>query len=138
MSNLTIQTVKKTTSTFKSKRKVASQIVPKTSIATQLVPVLLRRGDREEFFHVPMCHVCQKPILDFEAANMVVFGSDGEEAPEILGTVDGAEVYRLPGVGVMVHHDCDQKKWKPWLRASSVFCSNQRGPIDKLWNGESQ
>ena len=130
-------TVNKSTSTFKSKRKVASQIVPKTSIATQLVPVLLRRGDREGFFHVPLCHVCRKPILDFEVANVVVFGSDREEAPETLGMVDGAEVSRLPGVAVVVHCACDQKKWKPWIRASSVFCSNQRDPIDKVWNGES-
>jgi hypothetical protein len=129
--------VNKVTSAVKSKRKVASQIMPKTSIATQLVPVLLRRGEREEFFHVPLCHVCRKPILDFELANVVVFGNEREEAPEILGTVDGAQVSRIPGVAVVVHLDCDQKNWKPWVRASSVFCSDQRGPLDKVWNGES-
>jgi len=65
--------------------------------ATELVPILLRREDRETFFHVPLCHFCRKPVLNFEEANVVVLGFESEPQ-EFLGTVNDAEMFRLPGV----------------------------------------
>ena len=98
-----------------------------SQLGTQLIPVLLRRGEREEFFHVPLCHACHKPVLDFEEANVVVIGHNWTtDSLESLGTLDGAEVSRLPGTAVVVHIACDQREWKPWIRATSVFCQDQR------------
>jgi hypothetical protein len=101
--------------------------------ATQLTPVLLRRGDHESFYHLPTCHVCHKPVVDFEAANVVVVGSEPSAPQESLGRVDDAEMFRLPGAAVVVHLECDEPGWMPWVRASSVFCRDQRGPIEKLY-----
>jgi hypothetical protein len=130
------QTVRNSAVPVKRKKQLSSRSIPKTPIETQLVPVLLRRGDRETFFHVPLCHVCHQPIIDFEAANVVVVGSDLYTPQESLGTVDGAELFRLPGTAVVVHFGCDQHGWTPWVRSSSVFCRDQRGPIEKLgWTG---
>ena len=120
-------TVSNSARRVKSKRKAISAAAPKTLAGTQLVPVLLRRGEREEFFHVPLCHVCHEPVLDFEKANVVVIGHDWTtDSLESLGTLDGAEVSRLPGTAVVVHIACDQREWKPWIPATSVFCQDQR------------
>jgi hypothetical protein len=124
------QSVRNSAAPVKPKKQLSSRSIPKTPIATQLVPVLLRRGDQESFYHLPLCHMCHKPILDFEEANVVVLGF--ESAPqELLGTLDGAELFRVPGRAVVVHFACDQG-WMPWVRASSVFCRDQRGPIEKF------
>ena len=120
----------------KSKEQLVSEPIPETPTATQLVPVLLRRWERETFFHVPVCHVCHEPIIDFEAANVVVIGLDLSASQKSLGTLDGAELIRLPGTAVVVHFNCDKHEWTPWVRSSSVFCHDQRGPIEKLgWTG---
>src|SRR6267142_6549516 len=118
-------TVSNSAARVNSKRKTVSKSVPKTLTGTQLIPVLLRRGEREEFFHVPLCHTCHKPVLDFEEANVVVIGHNWTtDSLESLGTLDGAEVSRLPGTAVVVHIACDQREWKPWIRATSVFCQH--------------
>ncbi len=110
-------------------RKSKQQSSHPTPAATQLVPVLLRRGDRETFFYVPVCHVCRKPITDFEAANVA---KNFDITPtESLGVVDGAEMLRLPGTAIAVHLDCDRDSWKPWVRATSVFSRDQRSPVEK-------
>src|ERR1700693_403043 len=119
-------TVSNSARRVKSKRKAISAAAPKTLTATQLIPVLLRRGEREEFFHVPICHACHEPVLDFEEANVVVIGHDWTDCLESLETLDGAELSRLPGTAVVVHIACDQREWKPWIRATSVFCQDQR------------
>jgi hypothetical protein len=106
--------------------------------ATELVPILLRREDRETFFHVPLCHFCRKPVLNFEEANVVVLGFENTPQ-EYLGTIDDAEFFRLPGVAVVLHFKCDQSGSVPWIRSSSIFCKDQRGPIEKLgWTGVAQ
>jgi hypothetical protein len=131
-------TVSKIAARVNSKRKSVSRRVRKTQTptATRLVPVLLRRGKHEGFFHAPACTVCHKPVLDFEAANVVVVGFDPDGPKESLGTIDGAEAFRLPGTAVVVHFDCDQERWTPWVRSSSVFSKDQRSPIEKLgWSG---
>jgi hypothetical protein len=101
---------------------------------TQMASVLLRRNGREEFYHLPLCGVCHAPIVDFEQANVVVVGSEiGEprESLEPLGKIGNAEFFRLPGTAIAVHFKCDQG-WMPWVRASSVFCKDQRGPLERL------
>jgi hypothetical protein len=123
----------------KSQNKLFQSPAAKTPIETQLVPVLLRRGEREEFFHLPLCHVCHEPILDFDEANVCVIGFDltaPQGSLEPLGTLDGAKMFRLPGTAVVVHFGCDEHEWKPWVRSSSVFSRDQRSPIEKLgWSG---
>ncbi len=130
--------VRSNTSRVKLKRKPTSKSVPKTSIATQLIPVLLRRGEREEIYYLPVCGVCGEPIRDFEEANVSTVGSESDAPLESLGTLGDGEAFRLPGTAVVVHFNCDRPKWMPWVRSSSVFRRDQRGPIEKLgWNGVS-
>jgi len=120
------------------KEQILSNPLPEAPNATQLIPVLLRRGEHEAFYHVATCGICGKPIIDFEAANVVVVGSDSapQESLESLGTVDGAEIFRLGGIAVAVHLTCDKDGFTPWVRATSVFSRDQRGPIEKLgWTG---
>jgi hypothetical protein len=119
-----------------SKRKTVSKSVPKTLTSTQLIPVLLRRGQREEIYWLPTCAVCGEPIRDFEEANVVTIGHDSGATLESLGALGGGEAFRLSGTAVVVHFGCDRHKWVPWVRSSSVFCKDQRGPIEKLgWTG---
>jgi hypothetical protein len=138
--NLIKSTVGSPSPSVNPQEQIFSNSLPETPTPTQLVPVLLKRGDRETFFHVPTCYVCSKPIIDFEAANVVVLDSkvSNPKSLESLGTIDGAEMLRLPGRAVAVHFGCDQHGWTPWIRSSSVFCRDQRGPIEKLtgWSGE--
>jgi hypothetical protein len=101
---------------------------------TEMASVLLRRNGRDEFYHLPICGVCGLPIVNFEESNVVVVGSEiGEshESLEPLGRIGGAEFFRLPGTAIAVHFECDQG-WMPWVRASSIFCKDQGGPIEKL------
>jgi hypothetical protein len=119
---------------------VNKKISPRvTNSSTRLVPVRVRRVGHEGFFYVPVCDVCQKPILNFEEANVVVKGwkPSAESRPaESLGSVDGTEFFRVPGVAVAVHFECDRHEWKPWVRLSSVFGRDQRHPLEKMgWTG---
>jgi hypothetical protein len=126
------QTVRSSAARVKSKKQSFSDSAPEIPTATRLIPALLCRGDHESFYHLPTCGICGKPIVDFDQANVVVVGSALTDDPqESLGTVDGAELFRLPGKAVVVHFGCDQG-WTPWVRATSVFCKDQRGPIEKL------
>jgi hypothetical protein len=120
----------------KSKRKVISATAPKTLTSTQLIPVLLRRGEREEIYFLPVCAVCGEPIRDFEEANVVTMGHESVAPLESLGALGEGEAFRLSGTAVVVHFGCDRHKWVPWIRATSVFCRDQRSPIEKLgWTG---
>jgi hypothetical protein len=80
--------------------------------------------------------VCGEPIRDFEEANVVTVGHESSAPLESLGALGDGEAFRLSGTAVVVHFGCDQHKWVPWVRSSSVFCKDQRGPIEKLgWTG---
>lgn len=115
-----------------SSRKPAVRVKTKVhQEATKLIPVLVRRGEHEGFFHVPVCEVCHKPVLDFEAGNVVVKGWDSKPL-ESLGTVGDTEFLRTPGDAFVVHFECDRHEWKPWVRLSSVFHLDQRSPAEKL------
>jgi hypothetical protein len=81
------------------------------------------------------CAICHKTILDFEAANVVVRGwhpSADSQPTESLGSVKGTEFFRIPGVAIAVHFECDKQEWKPWVRLSSVFSKDQRHPLEKV------
>jgi len=106
-----------------------------TKSATELVPVLVRRKGHEGFFYLPTCAICNKPILDFESANVVVQGwhpSPDLPPTESLGSVKGTEFFRVPGVAIAVHFECDKQEWRPWVRLSSVFSQDQRHPLEKV------
>ena len=119
-----------------SKTQSVSKSVPKTLTGTQLIPVLLRRGEREEIYFLPVCAVCGEAIRDFEEANVVTMGHKSVAPLESLGALGEGEAFRLSGTAVVVHFGCDRHKWVPWVRATSVFCKDQRGPIEKLgWTG---
>jgi hypothetical protein len=80
--------------------------------------------------------VCGELIRDFEEANVVTIGSETSAALESLGVLGDGEAFRLSGTGAVVHFGCDRPKWVPWVRSSSVFSKDQRGPIEKLgWSG---
>jgi hypothetical protein len=104
-------------------------------LATQLIPVLVRREGHEGIYHIPVCDICHEPITDFESANIVVKGwkPASESQPlESLGSVGDTEFFKMPGVAIAVHFKCDQHKWTPWIRLSSVFRLDQRSSIEKL------
>jgi len=109
-------------------RESASRV--KSNLATEFIPVLLRRGEREEICYLPVCAVCSEPIRDFEEANISTIGGESDAPLESLGALGEGEAFRLPGTAVVVHFGCDQRKWVPWVRSSSVFRKDQRGPID--------
>jgi hypothetical protein len=114
------------------KRKINCRV---TKSGTVLVPVLVRNKGHEGFFYLPTCTICNKPILDFESANVVVQGwhpSPDSQPTESLGSVKGTEFFRVPGVAIAVHFECDKQEWKPWVRLSSVFSQDQRQPIEKV------
>jgi hypothetical protein len=62
----------------------------------------------------------------------VTIGHESGEPLESLGALGEGEAFRLPGTAVVVHFDCDRHKWVPWVRSSSVFSKDQRGPLEKL------
>lgn len=97
-----------------------------------LVPVLLKRGNRQEFFHCPECAICGKPILDFETGNLITVGLGDGKPLESLGKVGNAEALRLPGGAIAVCFACDEDEWKPWNRLSSIFSRDQRHPAEKV------
>ena len=128
--NLRNQSSRRTTPAVKQKNDPQHN-----ALVTKLVPTLVRCGEREGFFHLPVCDVCHKPVLDFESANVVVKDSSlsaGLKPLESLGFVGDTEFFRVPGIAVAVHLDCDRGEFKPWVRATSVFCCDQRSPIEKL------
>jgi hypothetical protein len=103
--------------------------------ATQLVPILLKRSDHEGICHRPICAVCGKVILDLDSANVVVVSANGPawNSPlPSLGEMGGGEAFRLGGISVFVHHGCDNQRWVPWVRATSVLHEDQRHPLEKL------
>ena len=108
--------------------------LPRTRTLT-LVPVILKRGDRQEFFHVPECAVCHKPILNFDEGNLITVGLGDMVPGKSLGTIGDAEIIRLPGVAIAVCFGCDEHGWKPWNRLSSIFSRDQRHPAEKLGFG---
>jgi hypothetical protein len=105
--------------------------------AFRLIATVIRRprtGD--EVFYLPLCAVCDKPITDFNDANLVVFdpNQDDEEGPQLEPLVNlgrGEKLLKIPGTPLAMHKACDRDHWKPWKPLRTVLKMDQRYDWEK-------
>src|SRR5260370_177987 len=95
-----------------------------------MATVIRRPKTGDEIFFLPVCAVCDKPIINFADANVVVFNADGEDEDysplEPLADLGrGEELLKIPGVPVAVHKECDRDHWKPWKPLRTVLKMDQ-------------
>lgn len=90
----------------------------------------------DELVFLPICSGCDKPITNFEEANLCPVPEATVDCFLLEDTVragklDGAPLFYQPGEFGAYHWDCEPKTY-PWKRLADVFKADQRPHVGEL------